>query len=80
MILKQQIIYQKDVIASYQQAIIDVLVTKVKRAMKMKGVNTCVIAGGVAANKCLRKNLKMVLANEKNHFSRSYPTVQITEQ
>ena len=61
-------ISKKDVIASYQQAIIDVLVTKVKRAMKMKGVNTCVIAGGVAANKCLRKTLKMDMGDQRIIF------------
>ena len=61
-------ISKKDVIASYQQAIIDVLVTKVKRAMKMKGVNTCVIAGGVAANKCLRKTLEMDMGDQRIIF------------
>ena len=61
-------ISKKDVIASYQEAIIDVLVIKVKRAMKIKNVNTCVIAGGVAANTSLRENLKMALDDQNIIF------------
>ena len=61
-------ISKKDVIASYQKAIIDVLIIKLKRAMKMKNINTCVIAGGVAANEYLRENLKLALDNQKIIF------------
>ncbi len=43
-----------DVAASYQAAIVDVLVTKLDQAVNKTGVNTCVIAGGVAANQSLR--------------------------
>ena len=61
-------ISKKDVIASYQEAIIDVLIIKLKRAMKMKKINTCVIAGGVAANEYLRENLNLALDNQKIIF------------
>ena len=61
-------ISKKDVIASYQEAIIDVLIIKLKRAMMMKNINTCVIAGGVAANRSLRKNLKLALDGQKIIF------------
>ena len=61
-------ISKKDVIASYQEAIIDVLTIKLKRAMKMKNINTCVIAGGVAANEYLRENLKLALDNQNIIF------------
>ena len=57
-----------DVIASYQQAIIDVLVEKVKRAMKITNSNQCVIAGGVASNQCLRNNLQLVLNDKRIIF------------
>ena len=50
-----------DVIASYQKAIIDVLVEKVNRALNITGFKTCIIAGGVAANQSLRKELSSVL-------------------
>ena len=57
-----------DVIASYQQAIIDVLVEKVRRAMKITNSNQCVIAGGVASNQCLRNNLQLVLKDKRIIF------------
>ena len=54
-----------DVVASYQQAIIETLVEKVKRALKQTRTQTCVIAGGVAANKSLRKSLNSSLHGKK---------------
>ena len=57
-----------DVIASYQQAIIDVLVEKVKRAMRVTKSNQCVIAGGVASNQSLRNTLQSTLKNKKIIF------------
>ena len=57
-----------DVIASYQQAIIDVLVEKVKRAMRVTKSNQCVIAGGVASNQLLRNTLQSTLKNKKIIF------------
>ena len=44
-----------DVAASFQQAVIDVLVTKTCRAAKAHGLSTISVCGGVAANKGLRK-------------------------
>tara|TARA_A100001037_G_C15149991_1_gene638526 strand:+ start:4244 stop:5233 length:990 start_codon:yes stop_codon:yes gene_type:complete len=58
----------KDVIASYQQAIIDTLVEKTRRALNKTNCNTCVIAGGVAANNRLRKNLHIALPNARIIF------------
>ena len=49
-----------DVVASYQQAIIDSLINKIKLAIKISGVTTIAIAGGVAKNLELRKQLKMI--------------------
>ena len=57
-----------DIIASYQQAIIDVLVEKVKRAMRVTKSNQCVIAGGVASNQSLRNTLQSTLKNKKIIF------------
>ncbi|MFQ6676855.1 MAG: tRNA (adenosine(37)-N6)-threonylcarbamoyltransferase complex transferase subunit TsaD [Fidelibacterota bacterium] len=50
-------ITKADISASYQQAIVDVLVTKLKQAVADTAVKTCVIAGGVAANKSLRRTM-----------------------
>jgi N6-L-threonylcarbamoyladenine synthase len=44
-----------DLAASFQQAVIEVLVEKTIRAAKKKLAQTVVIAGGVAANKALRR-------------------------
>ena len=54
----------KDVTASYQMAIVDTLVEKVKRALNKTGFERCIIAGGVAANDCLRKELDKVLSKK----------------
>ena len=50
----------KDVIASYQMAIIDTLSEKIRRALLKTKSKRCVIAGGVAANQCLRKKIKEI--------------------
>ena len=57
-----------DIAASYQEAIIDVLSKKLSRAVSHYDVNTCVIAGGVAANKHLRKRIQTLLSNKKVIF------------
>ena len=47
-----------DMAASFQQAVIDVLVTKTVRAAKEYKVKTVLLSGGVAANSELRKQMK----------------------
>ena len=49
-----------DVAASYQNAIIDCLVSKLQLAAKKTGINIITIAGGVAKNSVLRNQLKEV--------------------
>ena len=44
-----------DVVASYQEAIVDVLVEKTIRAAEVKGIDRIVVCGGVAANGRLRE-------------------------
>ena len=56
-----------DVAASYQSAIIDCLVAKMKLATKLTSVNTISIAGGVAKNKFLRQSIDKNLS-DKNIF------------
>jgi len=48
----------KDLAASFQESVIDVLVTKTVRAAKEYNVNQVLLSGGVAANKGLRKALE----------------------
>ena len=47
-----------DLVASFQQAIVDVLVEKAICAAEEYNCQTIALAGGVAANSCLRKNLE----------------------
>ena len=54
--LEQTPNYKKaDVAASFQEAVVDVLVSKSLSACKQRGINRLVIAGGVAANSRLRQ-------------------------
>jgi len=61
--LKTQVLYQyknfspEDIAASFQEAIIETLVIKCKRALEENYLNQLVVAGGVSANKLLREKL-----------------------
>jgi N6-L-threonylcarbamoyladenine synthase len=46
-----------DIAASFQQAVVDVLVRKTLRAVEKTGVQTVVAGGGVTANRVLRRRL-----------------------
>ena len=59
---------KEDVAASYQFAIIDVLITKLKWAMDKTNCNTCVIAGGVAANQSLRQCVSDIMLDKNIIF------------
>jgi len=50
--------HREDVAASFQQAVIDVLIAKTMRAAAEYGARSIILCGGVAANKSLRKTLK----------------------
>jgi N6-L-threonylcarbamoyladenine synthase len=51
-----------DIVASFQEAVVDVLVEKTCTAAKCYGVSHVVVAGGVAANSRLRQRLQEELA------------------
>lgn len=46
-----------DIACGFEQAIVDTLIIKCRRALKQTGCNTLVVAGGVSANKQLRQQL-----------------------
>lgn len=48
----------EDVAASFQEAVVDVLVEKTFRAARDKGVRRIVVAGGVSANRRLREKMR----------------------
>ena len=58
-----------DIAASFQQAISDVLVTKIKKSIEITGRNEVIVAGGVAANKFLRCEFKKL---EQSHNIKVY--------
>ncbi|MGD2125968.1 MAG: tRNA (adenosine(37)-N6)-threonylcarbamoyltransferase complex transferase subunit TsaD [Desulfobacteraceae bacterium] len=69
---KRASVHAADIAASFQEAVIDVLVQKIMEAGERTGVASLVIAGGVACNEALRQRLKQV-ASEKEigvHYPR----------
>ncbi|MBQ7035898.1 MAG: tRNA (adenosine(37)-N6)-threonylcarbamoyltransferase complex transferase subunit TsaD [Clostridia bacterium] len=54
---KGEPIIKEDIAASFQAAIVDVLTSVTIEAAKQKGMKKIALAGGVAANKCLRTSL-----------------------
>ncbi|WP_226646876.1 tRNA (adenosine(37)-N6)-threonylcarbamoyltransferase complex transferase subunit TsaD [Microbulbifer variabilis] len=60
-----------DIAAAFQEAVVDTLVIKCRRAIKASGYKTLVIAGGVSANKLLRERLETNL--RKDGASVYYP-------
>jgi N6-L-threonylcarbamoyladenine synthase len=53
-----------DVAASFQQAVVDVLVAKSRQALQRTGLKTLAVGGGVAANRCLRAALETMTKAE----------------
>ncbi|TAH26431.1 MAG: tRNA (adenosine(37)-N6)-threonylcarbamoyltransferase complex transferase subunit TsaD [Cytophagales bacterium] len=47
-----------DICASIQYTLVQILLKKIRKALKQTGINTIAIAGGVSANKGLRSSLK----------------------
>ncbi len=61
-----------DLLASFQNAVVDVLVSHTVEAAKEYGFKKVAIAGGVASNSALRKGMKE--ACEKNEIAFYYPS------
>jgi N6-L-threonylcarbamoyladenine synthase len=53
-----------DLAASFQQAVVDVLVEKARQALRGAGLKGLAVGGGVAANRCLRSALENMAAAE----------------
>ena len=63
-----------DIAAGFQQAVVDTMVIKCRRAMKQTRCGQLVIAGGVGANLQLRQALS--LAGKKYGWGVSYPRIE----
>ena len=56
--------FRADVAASFQQAVVDVLVAKSRQALRQTGLKRLAVGGGVAANRPLRTALEGMTADE----------------
>ncbi|MCS4488473.1 tRNA (adenosine(37)-N6)-threonylcarbamoyltransferase complex transferase subunit TsaD [Streptococcus sciuri] len=56
---KGESLAKEDLAASFQAAVLDILITKTKKALSIYPVETLVVAGGVAANQGLRERLSL---------------------
>ena len=63
-----------DIAASFQQAISDVLVAKIKKSIEITGRKEVIVAGGVAANKFLRGEFKKL--EESHNITVYYPDMK----
>ena len=54
---KGEVLVREDLCASFQAAVLDILLAKTKKALERYPVKTLVVAGGVAANQGLRERL-----------------------
>ncbi|MDN6161555.1 MAG: tRNA (adenosine(37)-N6)-threonylcarbamoyltransferase complex transferase subunit TsaD [Atopostipes sp.] len=68
---------KNDLAASFQAAVIDVLVDKTIRAAKEYDVKEIILAGGVAANSGLRRNLSEAVADELENTSLKIPPLSL---
>jgi N6-L-threonylcarbamoyladenine synthase len=62
-----------DIALAFQQAVVDTLTVKCKRALKQTGLKSLVIAGGVSANKALRVSLEKMLGDMKGQVFYARP-------
>lgn len=70
--MKGQAVHQADVAASFQQAVVDVLVGRAVAAAQKLGERRIAVAGGVAANSSLRQHMKQ--ACEEAGITLFYPS------
>ncbi|MDD1958167.1 tRNA (adenosine(37)-N6)-threonylcarbamoyltransferase complex transferase subunit TsaD [Pseudomonas sp. 8209] len=62
-----------DIALAFQQAVVETLTIKCKRALKQAGLKRLVIAGGVSANKALRASLEEMLTGLKGNVYYARP-------
>ena len=62
-----------DISLAFQQAVVDTLTIKCKRALKHAGMKRLVIAGGVSANRALRVSLEKMLGEMKGNVYYARP-------
>ncbi len=78
LLLKLPSYQQADIAASFQKAVIEVLVEKTKRAVQQFKVETVIVGGGVAANTVLRTELSLALRHLEPSPTLLLPPTAIT--
>lgn len=73
--MKEETVVTADVAASFQQAVLDVLVSKTIHAAEREGLNNILLAGGVAANQTLRQQMEQAAAAKQMRLY--YPPVDL---
>lgn len=71
--MKGEKIVTADVAASFQKAVVSFLVDNSMKACRMKGVKRMAVAGGVAANSCLRETL--ISEGKKRDIEILFPSI-----
>ncbi|MCZ2443516.1 MAG: tRNA (adenosine(37)-N6)-threonylcarbamoyltransferase complex transferase subunit TsaD [Flavobacteriales bacterium] len=66
--------HQADIAASYQEAIVSILIRKLHKAVMQTGINQVALAGGVSANSVLRETLKAHA--DKHHWHLFIPKLE----
>ncbi len=65
---------KSDIAYAFQEAVVDTISIKCKRALKHTGIKNLVVSGGVSANKHLRETLSRLAL--KNHWQVYYPPLR----
>lgn len=64
---------KSDIALAFQQAVVDTLTIKCRRALEQTGLKRLVIAGGVSANKALRQSLESMISSFKGQVFYARP-------
>ena len=70
----KRLINKADLASSFQKVVIEILTKKTMRALKEYKVNNFILAGGVAANKGIRKKFQELC--EENHINYIFPSIE----
>ncbi|MBE6065203.1 MAG: tRNA (adenosine(37)-N6)-threonylcarbamoyltransferase complex transferase subunit TsaD [Clostridium cochlearium] len=73
--MKKEEVNRADVAASFQKAVVDFLVDNTMEAANIKKVDRIAVAGGVAANSCLRDTI--VEEGEKRNIKILFPSIKL---
>jgi N6-L-threonylcarbamoyladenine synthase len=72
------VVRTEDIAASFQQAVVDTLVTKTLQAVKKVSPRSVILSGGVSANTLLRETLASKLSREAPEVSFHFPELSLT--